>query len=102
MEQAPLTAIIIDDPAFLDAETDFDTVVCDDGVTSILKLLERIPDLAIQHARLGDQAVGQEILTQLRAERILVATPVIVYSADSQFICDHCSLLYSLEADVLE
>jgi CheY-like chemotaxis protein len=109
MLQAPLIAIINDDPAFLEfiasfleSETDYRTVVWDDGVHSLPKLREHMPSCVILDVRLGDQAIGHTILENMRADDELRDIPVIVCTADSQFIREHTDLLKLLDADVLE
>lgn len=109
MQHAPLIAIINDDPAFLEFiasfledETRYQTVVWDDGVDSLPKLREHEPELVILDVRLGDQAVGYQILETMRQEEQLVETPVIICTADTNFIREHAELISSLHADVLE
>ncbi len=109
MQQAPLIAIINDDPAFLEFiasfledETRYHTVVWDDGVDSLPKLRGHEPDLVILDVRLGDQAVGYEILESMRQDDELFRIPVIVCTADTNFIREHSDLIDSLNADVLE
>lgn len=109
MKQGPLIAIINDDPAFLEFiasfiedETPYQTVVWDDGADSLPKLRTHGPALVILDVRLGDQAVGHEILHGMRHDERLVETPVIICTADTQFIREHCEMLASLNADVLE
>jgi DNA-binding response OmpR family regulator len=109
MSKTPLIAIINDDPAFLEfialfleEETNYQTVVWDDGVDSLPKLRTYSPDLVILDVRLGDQAVGYEILEGMRKDPDLLETPVIVCTADTNFIRQHGPLIESLNADVLE
>jgi DNA-binding response OmpR family regulator len=109
MHQSPLIAIINDDPAFLEFiasfledETHYQTIVWDDGVGSLPKLRAYVPDLVILDVRLGDQAVGQEILANMRQDEMLAKTPVLVCTADAHFIRENLSLLHALGADVLE
>jgi CheY-like chemotaxis protein len=109
MLQAPLIAIINDDPAFLEFissfledETPYRTVVWDDGVHSLPKLREHLPSLVILDVRIGDQAVGQQILESMRCDDELCDTPVIVCTADQQFIRENEEVIRSLDADVLE
>ncbi len=109
MQQVPIIAIINDDPAFLEFiasfledETAYQTVVWDDGIDSLPKLRRYDPSLVILDVRLGDQAVGHEILKLMREDDGLSTTPVIVCTADTRFIQEHGDLLSSLHADVLE
>jgi DNA-binding response OmpR family regulator len=109
MRQVPLIAIINDDPAFLEFlssflrdETDYETVVWDDGVGSLPKIRAAQPDFVILDVRLGDQAVGYEILKQMREDETLVSIPVLLCTADSHFVNEHNGLLDDLNADVLE
>lgn len=109
MHNAPLIAIINDDPAFLEfiasfieEETTYQTVVWDDGVDSLPKLRLHRPELVILDVRLGDQPVGHEILQGMRKDEALARTPVIVCTADTRFIREHSELLEMLHADVLE
>jgi DNA-binding response OmpR family regulator len=109
MRQVPLIAIINDDPAFLEFmssflrdETNYETVVWDDGVDSLPKIRAAQPDFVILDVRLGDQAVGYEILKQMRDEIELASIPVLLCTADSQFVNEHNGLLGQLNADVLE
>jgi DNA-binding response OmpR family regulator len=109
MQRAPLIAIINDDPAFLEFiasfledETQYQTVVWDDGVGSLPKLRAHGPDLVILDVRLGDQPVGQEILADMRQDETLARIPVLVCTADTSFIRENLTLLQSLGADVLE
>lgn len=109
MLQTPLIAIINDDPAFLEfiasfleSETVYSTVVWDDGVQSLAKLREHLPDCVILDVRLGDQAVGHTILESIRADDELRDIPVIVCTADSHFIRENGDMLKLLDADVLE
>jgi CheY-like chemotaxis protein len=109
MRQTPLIAIINDDPAFLEFissfledETHYDTVVWDDGVGSIPKLRAVSPSLVILDVRIGDQAVGQEILREMREDSDLALTPVLLCTADAHFVQRNRSLFAELRADVLE
>jgi DNA-binding response OmpR family regulator len=109
MREVPLIAIINDDPAFLEflssfleSESHYDTVVWDDGTDSLPKIRQAVPDFVILDVRLGDQAVGYEILKQMRDDSTLSQIPVLLCTADSQFINEHCHLLTALQADVLE
>jgi DNA-binding response OmpR family regulator len=109
LEKSPLIAIINDDPAFLEfiasfleEESDVSTVVWDDGVDSLPKLRRYKPELVILDVRLGDQAVGYEILQSMRKDDQLSEMPVIVCTADTQFLREHADLLESLNAEVLE
>jgi DNA-binding response OmpR family regulator len=109
LEKSPLIAIINDDPAFLEFiasfledESDVSTVVWDDGIDSLPKLRRYKPELVILDVRLGDQAVGYEILQSMRKDDQLSEMPVIVCTADTQFLREHADLLELLNADVLE
>lgn len=109
MSNEPLIAVINDDPAFLEfiasfleSETSYESVVWDDGVDSIDRLRQHRPDVVILDVKLGDQAVGQEILATMRNDNDLRWTPVIVCTADSVFLQEHADLLEALNADVLE
>lgn len=109
MTQVPLIAIINDDPAFLEFiasfledETNYRTVVWDDGVDSISKLKAHAPSLVILDVRLGDQETGHEILKQMREDQVLSETPVLICTADTQFVQENCELLQVLNADILE
>jgi CheY-like chemotaxis protein len=109
MSDRPLIAIINDDPAFLEfiasfleEETNYQTVVWDDGVDSLPKLRAHGPSLVILDVRLGDQAVGYEILQGMRQDPELLRTPVIICTADTNFIRENGRLIESLMADVLE
>jgi DNA-binding response OmpR family regulator len=109
VQRRPLIAIINDDPAFLEfiasfleEETSYETVVWDDGAGSISRLRKRRPDAVILDIKLGDQAVGQEILTQMRALPDLSSIPVIVCTADTAFLRDNAESLAALNALTLE
>ncbi len=109
MLQTPLIAIINDDPAFLEfiasfleEETVYRTVVWDDGVDSLPRLREHLPEVVILDVRMGDQVVGQTILEQMRSDCELKDTPVIVCTADAQFIRTNGDVIRLLNADVLE
>ncbi len=109
MFNTPLVAIINDDPAFLEfissfleQETDYRTVVWDDGTDSLTRLRAHRPDLVILDVKLGDQAVGEQILRQMRADDVLASMPVIICTADSSFLRANGHVLDELSADVLE
>jgi DNA-binding response OmpR family regulator len=109
MNATPLIAIINDDPAFLEfiasfleEETNYRTVVWDDGVDSLPKLRMHEPGLVILDVRLGDQAVGHQILQGMRQDSVLARTPVIVCTADTHFVRENSEVLRTLNADVLE
>lgn len=109
MTRKPLIAVINDDPAFLEfvasfieSETTFETVVWDHGTDNITELRESLPDVVILDIRLGDQNVGAEILGNMRSDPQLQSIPVIVCTADSNFLQEESELLESLKADVLE
>lgn len=109
MSSTPLIAVINDDPAFLEfiavfleEEANCRTVVWDDGVDSLPKLREHKPALVILDVRLGDQAVGHQILHSMRNEADLAGTPVIICTADTNFIRENRGVVELLEAEVME
>lgn len=104
-----LIAIINDDPAFLEfissfleEESRYRTVVWNDGVDALPKLRAHRPDAIILDVRLGDQPVGYEILRSIRRDSALRDTPIIMCTADTGFLREHCELLQSLEVQTLE
>jgi two-component system, NtrC family, response regulator GlrR len=108
-ESRPLVAVINDDPAFLELLSTFLTEDCNwrvvvwaDGIDAVSKLRAHRPDVVILDIRLEDHDSGRAILAEIRRDTSLRAIPVIVCTADSQFLREHSGLLSELGADVLE
>ena len=89
---APLIAVVNDDTAFLDLMTEllgeegYETVICKES-RDVHKLVRtKQPALVILDVRMEHPETGWSILEMLQLDRATTRIPVIVCSADAQFL----------------
>ena len=89
---APLIAVVNDDTAFLDLMTEllgeegYETVICKES-RDVHKLVRtKQPALVILDIRMEHPETGWSILEMLQLDRATTRIPVIVCSADAQFL----------------
>ena len=86
--QQPLALIIEDDPKlsiiFAQAlqQAEFETNVVEDGNTALVRLAETVPAAVVLDLHLPDVS-GDKILRQIRADKRLAKTRVILATADA-------------------
>jgi DNA-binding response OmpR family regulator len=105
---APLIAIVNDDTTFLQLMTD---LLSDEGYATIIEkergdapkvIREHQPDLVILDIRMDHPESGMQILEIVRLDPQTTSVPVIICSADHQFLRDKEPLLRSKHCDILE
>ena len=96
----PLVLIVEDDPLLsaiysITLQPSFDTETCMDGDTALVRLGQIVPSIVILDLNLPTVS-GVEVLRQIRLDKRLEQTRVIVASADS-----NQSALVSEQADIV-
>ena len=105
---AEATIVLIDDN--IDMLELMDLVLSDEGYTTIPSMdgddayeliRKQRPDMAILDLRMGGGRTGHSTLDLLRADARTSDIPVLMVSADHQFLTEHASLFQHYGCDVL-
>ncbi len=104
----PLIAVIDDDTAYVDmmrevlTDEGYQVICCLNGREAQMMIREQKPDLAILDIRLEDFVSGWEILELMRRVPATKDMPLMVCSADAQFLHSHVDQLREYRCQVLE
>jgi CheY-like chemotaxis protein len=79
----------------------YETIPWPDGDDAYQMIRERQPDLAILDLRMGDAQAGRITLDLLRADPATADIPVLMVSADREFLAQHAALLRRYECPTL-
>jgi CheY-like chemotaxis protein len=100
----PLVAVVDDDRVYtgmvrdlLDGEG-YDTILLRQAATAVDEIVRAQPVLVLLDVRMDVADAGVSILTDLRANPETAALPIIVCTADQQFLRSQASLLRSYNA----
>jgi DNA-binding response OmpR family regulator len=101
-------AVVNNDTDFLGLMRDllslegYQTLICREGDRAYAVIKEAQPDLVILDVRLDHAEQGWTILELLRLDPATTKIPVIICSADAQFLRDKAAALHDLRCDTLE
>ena len=101
-------AVVNNDTDFLGLMNDlltmegYQTVICREGDRAYASIKELQPDLVILDVRLDHAEQGWTILELLRLDPTTTRIPVIVCSADAQFLREKATGLRDMRCDTLE
>jgi CheY-like chemotaxis protein len=107
--ERPNVVVINDDPAFLDLIQDlvsdsrsYNVVTINMGMGAVERLRETSADAIVLDVRLEYDRLGYHVLEGIRRDPSLQGTPVIVCTADAEFLEHYKDQLQRLDADWLE
>ena len=104
----PVIAVVNDDEAYLNLMDDlltgegYQTVLLTEGDPAYQAIRKEMPHLVILDIRLEHSEAGWTILESLRLDPAIRDTPVIICSADAQFLQAKAHLLREKGCDILE
>jgi DNA-binding response OmpR family regulator len=108
VRQKRFVVVVNDDPYLLDAVQDvlrgagYDTVGCKSSSEARELVRSRLPDLIIIDVNLEHPAAGWSFLQLLRLDRLTAGIPVIVTTADVEFLRTKVDHLRQTGCSVLE
>jgi CheY-like chemotaxis protein len=103
----PLVAVVDDDLVYTEMVRDlldsegYDTILLQQAATAVEAIVRARPMLVVLDVRMDVADAGVSILTALRANPQTSALPVIVCTADQQFLRSEASFLRSQNAAVV-
>lgn len=105
----PCVVVVNDDPAFLDLIQDlvadsrnYEVAIIQEGMGAVERLKRMSPDVVILDIRMEYDRIGYHVLEGIRRDQRLERVPVIVCTADTQFLEEYRERLRQLNSDVLE
>lgn len=105
----PSIVVINDDPDFLDMIQDlvadsrhYKVQVIQQGMGAVERLKQASPDVVVLDVRLEYDRLGYHVLEGMRRDQNLEQTPVIVCTADTDFLEQYQLHLRQLDSDWLE
>ena len=105
---SPVIAVVDDDEAYLNLMDDlltgegYQTVLLTEGDRAYHAIRKEMPHLVIMDIRLEHPEAGWAVLESLRLDPGIRDTPVIICSADAQFLQAKAHLLRETGCDILE
>jgi DNA-binding NtrC family response regulator len=100
----PLIAVVDDDRVYTEMIRDFldgegyDTILLREALTAVESIVQSLPALVLLDMRMDVAQSGVAILADLRANRLTADLPVIICTADQQFLRTHAADLQTQNA----